>query len=605
VSLPSYQPGDALAYVKERGWSHKTSGQEIILHVCPLCGQEGEHFYLNNETGLFVDHRASCGRTGNFFQLCRELGDLPDGVRAFPKQTGVSTPKTSWPVSSIATYEEALATDVDAQEYLRGRGLTLKTAKDWHFGVKTDADGVRWLVMPYLIAGDRLADAKMRSLPPAPKAFRRTGKGESILYGEHLLDKTRPDNERLLILCEGEADCVTLYQYGYRAVSTSTGAGSFSPRWVDLIRDFNPTTLFVVYDTDPSGQTGAAKILKKFDDLRDVRNVVLPDSKDLNDFFLTHTKEEFDQLLADSKSAEVEHVITLPNALDALETKLFLGDSAFDGFPSQFAELNQLIAGGYWRGQLTTVSGVSGAGKTSLVLQEMWTFAKAGVPAFFCCLEVPAEMILRKLCEHEFRKPKLELTYTDVQKYRPLMERVPFYLGERAPSLKAFEKTVRGAVKRYDAQVIGFDNLNFFVRSLEHQNEELGQVTKLMKELAIDLNIVFFAVAQPRKFDSAERVIRGDDVKGSSSTVDDSDTLLLLYRKRVQTQAKDFGKNIGFVGNHSPYALLRVDKARFSSGGECYVYFDGAFSTFRALTPDEKQRLMGGRSDENWQDRQD
>ena len=156
-------------------------------------------------------------------------------------------------------------------------------------------------------------------------------------------------------------------------------------------------------------------------------------------------------------------------------------------------------------------------------------------------------------------------------------------------SVEEIDKTVRAAHRRHGFKAIAFDNLNYFVRSADKVQQEISILTKYLKELAIELNIPIFLIAQPRKFDDSERAMTLQDLKDSSSIGQDSDVVILFYRRRIQSKAADVGKgSTGFKGSHSPFSLCRVEKARYDAGGECYLYFDGARSTFRELLKDEK-----------------
>ena len=39
--------------------------------------------------------------------------------------------------------------------------------------------------------------------------------------------------------------------------------------------------------------------------------------------------------------------------------------------------------------------------------------------------------------------------------------------------LDAVEVTIRAAVRRYDLKCVAFDNINFFVRSIEHATQKI------------------------------------------------------------------------------------------------------------------------------------
>lgn len=580
MRLPSYQPGYAEAYVQLKGWKYRRTGDELVLQTCPLCGDSKGRFYFNDDKGVWDCKHGACGRRGNLYQLQRELGDLKERVRIEPQEPK-GKPRRS--LKDFEPFEQALLTDPDGLGYLEARGLTSETAKTWHLGLKTDGDGVKWLLMPYVVDG-AIVDVKYRSLPPAPKRYTRLYGGDSILYGQHLLAGA---DQRTLYLVEGEIDCLSMWQHGFSPVlSTTAGAGTFKPEWFDAIDQFEPEKIIVIYDSDVAGQKGAKVLLDKFGKYNCV-NLILPGAKDANEYFETHTAEEFEALVTDAKPPTIENVLAIGDVLDILEQQLFFSASAFDGVASQFPDLNAMIGGGYWNGQLVCLSGISGVGKTSFVLQELLGMAKQGLNSYLLCLEMPNVMMLRKIFEKEYGIPMLKLTLEHVQAHRAQLASLPFWMGDTTKDLNDIVTTIRRAVHRYDIKIMAFDNVNYFVRDPEHQTGEIAVVTKALKQLAIELNIPIILIAQPRKFDDDTRMMTQNDLKDSSALAQDSDTIILLWRKRLKTDPKAFGQNAGFVGNQSAYTLVRVDKARYSGGGEAYLHFDGARSTYRPVLPTE------------------
>lgn len=584
MPLPEFQPGDAEAYVQGKGWRTRQSGDQLIIETCPFCAKQWK-LYLSSTSGLWDCKSGACGRRGNFYQLKKELGDIQPVAPLARQQP--AQPAKRFEIKHLETFEQALEADADAQAYLTGRGLTKDAWRAWHLGVKTDR-GVKWLMIPYL-KGTEVVDIKYRSLPPEEKRFYRFRNGESILFGSHQFEEAKKANRKTLILCEGEIDAISLSQQGFwPAVSTTTGAASFPSKWYDQILEFDPERIIICYDSDAAGQKAAEKLLAKFDD-RHCVNIVLPDAKDANEYFTTHTAADFQGLIDAAKPPEVEDCTPLARVVDMLEEQLWLSSDAFDGLPSMFPDVNTMIAGGYWSGQLVTLSGISGTGKTSFVLQELLNWAKQGIPGYLLCLEMPKVMMLRKIISKEYGVPILGIQKEHVAKFRPSLDKLPLHLGQHGNDLDEIEKKIRQAVKRYDIKVVALDNLNYFVRSIEHTTQEISRVTKRMKELAVDLNIPIIQIAQPRKFDNEKRIMSMHDLKDSSSIAQDSDTIILLHRQAVRS---DINKSAaGFVGALSPFTLVRVDKARYSGGGETVLWFDGARSTYRELSPSEKDSM--------------
>lgn len=587
--LPTYKPGDASDYANSQGWQFKRSGDEIILHECPFCGKK-DKLYWNDISGAFDCKAGVCQQRGNYFTLRRDIGDPVEALTA-PKLVPAKKAFRRVPLAEFAKFESQLAASDTAKAYLAGRGITLEQAKKWHLGLKQD-EGIDWLMIPYITKQGDIADVKYRSLPPAPKRFRRRGGGESILFGEHLLPDKKSQADTIY-LCEGELDCITLDQHGFSpAISTTTGAASFSPRWYDMIISSGAKRLILIYDSDVDGQAGAEKLIKKFNDAeRQVINVVLEDCKDSNEFFLTHTAKDLEKLIADARPVEIEHVLSMGTVLDRLEEQIFLSGSGLNGIPSQFQNINELIDGGYWNGFLVTVVGASGTGKTSFVLQELVNISSTVGPAYMCCLEMPEEMMLRKTINHLYHVPIKDIKGHHIQQYRDDLMRRQLYFGSGVRNIDVLEDVFRKAAKRHDLKAICFDNINYLIRDSQNVTAQMGVVTRRLKDLAVDLNIPIFQIAQPKKFKRDERVISEDDIKDAASVEQDSDVLIMLWRPTVKTDITDFGKTVGQKTSMSPLTLIRVGKARYSPGGETLLYFHGEIGTFRELSDAEKASI--------------
>ena len=120
-----------------------------------------------------------------------------------------------------------------------------------------------------------------------------------------------------------------------------------------------------------------------------------------------------------------------------------------------------------------------------------------------------------------------------------------------------------------------FDNLHFLARSLTHQVQELGVISKTFKLLAEELRIPIILIAQPRRGDDENRVVSINDLKGSSDLGADADQVIVLYRKKKK--AKDGLADVSF----EPETLVRVDASRYRAGGETLLTFNGATATFK------------------------
>tara|TARA_Y100000310_G_scaffold287114_1_gene311806 strand:- start:2260 stop:4242 length:1983 start_codon:yes stop_codon:yes gene_type:complete len=156
--------------------------------------------------------------------------------------------------------------------------------------------GHEWLVTPvYDISGK--GDTLFHKLKKVPWN-KATAKGrvhpagrEASLYPLRVLDSTPLREEKRLVICEGELDCLLLLDNGIPAVTGSAGATTFQEEWLDDI----PMEMEIVlcFDNDDAGAKGREKlralIREKREDLK-ISDVIfkgedLKTGYDVTDFY--------------------------------------------------------------------------------------------------------------------------------------------------------------------------------------------------------------------------------------------------------------------------------------------------------------------------------
>jgi hypothetical protein len=64
-----------LEYIQSKGFDHKVSAGQILLKICPFCGDGKYHFYVDpSDDGLFFCHK--CQERGNLNSLKNHFGDF-------------------------------------------------------------------------------------------------------------------------------------------------------------------------------------------------------------------------------------------------------------------------------------------------------------------------------------------------------------------------------------------------------------------------------------------------------------------------------------------------------------------------------------------------
>lgn len=167
-------------------------------------------------------------------------------------------------------------------DWLKRRGVSTDIIES--FGIHTDnALGLEnCLVIPVHAPDGTFLFNKYRrdpSDPTKPKYLYDKG-GRVTLYGANHLPPTIPTS---VVITEGELDALVLWSMNIPAVSSTGGALSFQPEWVDDIlkgiRD-----IYVCLDNDDAGAEGMVKIHQYIPSARFVFIPEQPHIKDITDF---------------------------------------------------------------------------------------------------------------------------------------------------------------------------------------------------------------------------------------------------------------------------------------------------------------------------------
>ena len=444
------------------------SGQ--LVTTCPFCGK-AKHLYINPTTGAW-DCKV-CSEVGGFSRLYQALTET-EIREATPDQKKAELPT----MADVEACNHKLLgpNGTTAVKYLEGRGIGAREINHFKLGLRIDGQDA-WLCIPYFRDGHPV-NVKYRRLPPGEKDFRRWEGGESVLYNQDVLKDLPADAP--VFITEGEIDCISLCSHGFlNCVSTSLGAGSFQSKWVDILERFE--RIYFIYDSDNAGREGAQKHAKRFDPAR-VFDVVLPE-KDANDFFCKgHSVEELRELIDRARPFDIENIQSLEQVFMEAFWK---GDRVESRIAPQWESVRALT-GPYEPGDLIILTAPPKIGKTTFVLNDALSWARQGIPVFFYCLEMRPRRLLTKVMQIVMQLTEQELTEENIGRAYARIVGKPLYLGYnyRKCTLDVVVETIKLGVRRFGFEVVIFDNLHFLARSLTHQVQELGVISKTFKLLA-------------------------------------------------------------------------------------------------------------------------
>lgn len=388
---------DVENYIKSKGWSYKVIGNQFVIQDdCPFCGRP-KHFYIG-DGGLWDCKR--CGESGNLFTLKRHLGDL-DNDNVIPVRIVSGRNSTKNFSKSITkpkhgadlTFKKILFSNDGERvlEYLKEkRMLSDEIIDKFNLGA-VNKNGNDLLSIPHYL-NNELVNVKFRTIPPAQKSYTRWTGCSSILFNVDCLagiDDLGP-HERVVYVCEGEIDAIAMVQYGFRFVVASTaGAGAWQEKWLKYLE--KATKIYLVYDNDDAGNSGAAKAAAILGRWRCVR--ATPPMHDVAECLASGmSREEFSRCIENAEEIGERVVVGCSEVAGDLIERLTRPQPC--GNSTGWISLDAII-GGVRDGETTVVTGDTGCVDGETIVQ----INRGGVWRHAAIREIVSQYMCRNLCE--------------------------------------------------------------------------------------------------------------------------------------------------------------------------------------------------------------
>ena len=546
-------------YLTQKGFSwneiRRPSGMQAVFN-CPFCGDREKKFAVSLDTGAFQCLRKNnCGLTGSFYQLQKWLGDSPvriDSDNFYNKKQVKKNYKRP-------TVKPAGINDKTWQ-FFKGRKITEKTLKDFKIANKDD----NTIIFPYFKDG-QLIGVKYRL--NQEKKFWKEKDTEPALYNIDMID-----NYETLYICEGEIDCLSLYEYGIKGVSLPSGVNDLS--WIEhqweWVQQFK--YIYLLLDQDNAGQEAAETIVNRLGKWR-CYNVTLP-KKDINECLMSGIESDiiFTAILKAKEYSHEKLKTPVQKEQDILD--VFANKEKLKGIETPFNKLNNLLKG--WRsGEVTAWTGRNGSGKSTLLSQVFLDLAEKSQR---CCIfsgELKIARLMRwAIIQH------LKNCFPDET---AIKNSINFYseywwLYDSTESVSS-DDLLNGfefAARKYGVTNFLIDSLMKIkldsYRELQQQKEFIQQLSWFAKEFNSHIHII----AHPRKSDSDNQVPDKVDVKGTSEITDLVDNFITVWRANDETKdaARKKGKDI------SDTVLFLKKNREWGHEGKIYLNFNNDHKLF-------------------------
>jgi KaiC/GvpD/RAD55 family RecA-like ATPase len=605
----------------------------------------------NSRDGLYCCFHGSCGKTGNLRNLQEALGLRIPGVDS--RKEWANTKGDQEELPDVDSCHAMLLSDPEVMDYLINvRGFSKEIIEKQKLGLVPErffreAGTVKALVIPYLVNGN-IVYAKFRTVPPSPKDFTSSLGWDAPLYnGEILTDKLRD-----VVFVEGETNTISLMNFGIENVVGVPGANVRKATWIETLDNLGDgLKKYILYDDDKVGRKAAQELASRigFDKCW---KIVLPyfevtvpldecklcddngyslkagtdkkvtclhkrPGKDVNEWFKKGggTPEAFEELKKKAVLFDVTGVVSSKDALQQIEDELNGKEDLAPTYLTPWPEMNKLI--GFEDGDIIDIVAPEKVGKTTFGLNILDHMVKTyGEDGLLVCLEMTQARLAKKWVslvtafDDKITQPGTEESKAKLVELKEAVAKAKVIQQERTADLyfaypqlvkepEDVFKLIRDCIRRYGVKWVMFDNIQKLcddtLKNQGHRTIHLSQISKQFATLAKDYKIKMIRILQPKRIERGQ-IISTNDVDGSSQVAKDCDGMITMWRSVVGEMKKSEYEEeaIGLREtdkSFEPKCKFTVGLSRYSSGGSCYLYFDGGRSTVRCYTKEEKDAI--------------
>lgn len=409
------------------------------------------------------------------------------------------------------------------KEWLNSRGLTDETIAAFKIGEQLSGNKT-YAVFPYLRDGD-LINAKYRN-PAEKKDMRQEGGAEPCLFGWHLIDPKC----RVVAICEGEIDAMSLHQCGVPALSVNAGAGNH--QWIenDWSRLDRFSEILICFDSDEAGKKGAAEVIKRLGIDR-CKPVTFP-AKDANDWLMQGADgSDFSDCISSAKPQDPEELKQASEFMNKVKA-LFYPASDADRDPVLRLD-KDMDWFEFRQGELSVWTGYNGHGKSLMLSQVLLGLMSQGQRVMVFSGEMTPERQLKRVAKQCAGLDRPTPMFLD-EIGRFLHDRMWLFNVVGSATIERLLSVFLYASRRYGITHFVIDSLMMTdvpedgPGSMSAQKLAIQNLCNFAKRNGVHIHLV----AHPRKGADESKGPGKLDVAGSSKITDGADNVFTVWSAR-------------------------------------------------------------------------
>lgn len=272
---------------------------------------------------------------------------------------------------------------------------------------------------------------------------------------------------------------------------------------------------------------------------------------------------ELEQIIAREYHELAEQLIKEQGTEDVLNPPISTG----------FAVLDELLDGGFKKGELIILSAPTKQGKTTLAQTISWNMAQNEKRSLWLTMELSWQELTRK-----FMAMDEQMKSSGRPSWSPIFYPIDYYRSGGNLQMEWLKQVIMEAKEKQLVDMVIIDHLHFLLPLKDFNTNVsflIGAIVREVKKIAVELKIPIILIAHTKKMDVDKRPDI-NSLRDSSFIAQESDFTLIMWRHRSDVEKKRITDDeLESVYTNKAFLSLEANR-RNGKTGKLALWHDGS-----------------------------